>query len=181
MLFGKIKSDEVTEEFDFVEKDTVVYPTLSSVLDVKEEGDSIFACMAMPQQVAPPNVVSPEGSSQYALLAIPKAKAIIIDKETRGKQSFEKRVVFMRMLLGMLDKQTEAFMNEGIALTFEPFVNPFSMNSFFAVINSVAEDMADKLGVEVQIPEIKVQIQKKTPVLTPDGNVAGGGDPKIIC
>jgi hypothetical protein len=179
MLFGKISSDKVTEEFDFVEKDIEVYPSVNFVYDIRKEGESVFACMAMPNQVVPPNVIGPEGC-MYALLAIPKAKAIIVDRETRAKQSLDRRVTFVRILLTLFNKQTEAFMKEMMSLSFEPFINPFSMNSLFFVINSVVEDMSDLLGVDVILPDIKIQIQKNSPILGADGNVVNSGA-KIIC
>ena len=179
MLFGTIASSSVTEEFDFVERGIKVYPVLELAIEARKEGESIFACMAMPHQVMPPDVISPDTS--YALLGIPKAKAIIIDEETRGLQSISTRVAFLCMLIHLFEKQTEAFANNGIALTSEPFINPFTMNSLYKVLYSVVEDMATCLGMNIVLPEIKINIQRaESPILGADGMPTQSRN-KIIC
>lgn len=179
MLFGTIESNKVTPEFDFVERGVKVYPIPGLAFDSRREGESVFACMAAPNQIMPPDVATPDG--MYALLAVPRAKAIILDEETRNIQSLSTRVTFLHMLLRLFETQTEAFANNGIALTTEPFINPFAMNALFEVIDSVVSDMTKLLGIEVKLPEIKVQIQKAAPtILGADGNPTGQRS-QIIC
>lgn len=178
LLFGTIPSVLVEEDFEYVEKGVKVFPIIRLAFEAKREQESVFACLANVTNIAPPDIITPGDIS--GVLAIEKAKAIIVDNNTRSKQSMKHRASFVGMLLALFEKQTEAFSNIRQPLSVEPFINPWTMNAIFQIVDSVFLDMAEQLGITVVIPEIRVEVQRSAPsILGADGNPTGQ-KPKII-